>query len=140
MKAEELSNEQFAILKQIRRWSNTISILGYIISIVFVILALSANFLMNFIEEYAVDESLSHPAINTVKLILIAILIFIPSVQLSRLTNQTKNYLKGHEKHSLDKVLKSVKSFLRYIGIVTIITLLSYILVAVALSLGYQYI
>ncbi len=132
-----MENSTIVLFKKIKRYANAIAIMGYITTIILILMGLFTETIINFITKFSVEETFSHPLINTIRFLLIAILIFIPSLQLSVLAKKIKVYLSKPEELSIDNLLNAIKRFLRYISLIFFISLIAYLVIALSIVYGY---
>lgn len=123
-------------LNETARWAKFLSVIGFIMCAILVIIGLSAGTILSTLGS-ASSELGGMFAMGSmffaVIYILIALLYFFPCLYLYRFGAKMKIALAAHDQQRMNESFKNLKSCFRYMGILTIIVLAFYVL---ALLLG----
>ncbi len=134
----EISQHSLGYLETTRKWTMFFAILGFVIVGIMLILGLVAgSFLTSFTSRMSGIEGMEGgSAVGGITSIFVFIFILIfaviyifPLIFLFRFSRHTKNAVANLDSQQLELGLKSLKSFWKYMGILTIIVLAIYILI-----------
>lgn len=114
-------------LQEAAKWAKRLSILGFIILGLFVLISIIAPLALSSTGRSVMNEFAS--VSNTVSIFKIAqaILCFFPIFFLYRFATQTQKAIKTHDNDSLVFGLQSLKSFFKFFGMVAIIVFSIYV-------------
>jgi hypothetical protein len=139
-KKVEIGPVSLGYLETTRKWTMFFAILGFVvIGLLLVVALVAGSFLTSFTSKMSGMEGMEgSSAIGGITGIFLFIFIvimgaiyFFPLFYLFRFSRHTKNAVANLDSHEMEFALKSLKSYWRYIGILTIIVLAVYILVLI---------
>lgn len=115
-------------LKETAKWTHFFSILGFIGVGLFVIIAIFASLIFSFLNQ--TTSELAQVSSNSFGFIYLAMaaLYFFPVYYLYNFSKNTKIALQQSDNILLSKAFENLKSHYKFIGILTIVTLLGYLL------------
>lgn len=119
-------------LGETARWGRFLSIAGFIMSGLFVLMAFTLPGLISK-GAYQLDTPLGTEFITgmTVNFLVIALLVFLPSMFLVRFSRRMKEALNEASQGALENSFENLKSVFKYYGILTLVVLGIYILALV---------
>jgi hypothetical protein len=112
-----------AYLKETARWAKFLAVLGFIFCGLFVVFALFAGTLMATFSSLAPGAGIRGGAFISIMYILCALLYFFPCLYLYNFGAKMQIALRANDQEQLNLSFKNVKSYFRFIGILTIIAL-----------------
>ena len=130
-----------AFLRETSKWAKFLSIVGFVFCGVLVLIGIFAGRIFsNMGQQYTTTPS-PVPAelmtvIMTIIYIVIAIIYFFPCMSLFRFGTRMQVALRSNDQNQLSASLASLKSYFKFIGILTIIALSFWILAIVLGGLG----
>ena len=123
-------------LKETAKWGKFLSIVGFVVTGLIVLVALFAGSLFAKLGELSANRQSALPEglsfIITIIYLAIAILYFFPCFYLFKFSNKAKLAIELNEQVSLNEAFGNLKSCFKFIGITTIIILAVYALVLLA--------
>lgn len=123
----QLSHQSLQLLKETRKWTHFLAIMGFIFIAIMVIIAFAAS---SFLAAMVQDNEafpFSSSLFGFIYLI-IAFIYFFPVLYLYRFSTFTEKALNNYNSNDLNEAFKNLKSHYKFMGIVTIIILASYAL------------
>lgn len=147
MQKEDLLSNELTVthisrgfLAETAKWAKFLAILGFIMCGFMAIISFFLPFLMSFVPA---DEMFSMGVLGkglgmflTVIYLGLALLLFMPCLYLYRFSTKMKIALMQSDTEVLDAAFSNIKSFFKFYGIMTIITLSFYILLFVISIVG----
>ncbi len=131
-----LNNQSISFLSEIAKWSQFLAIIGFIGIGFMVILALFAEVILNsFSAAYGGQQALGY-GFFTVTYLIAAFLYFFPVLYLFRFSTNLKSSLIAKNDDDLTLALEYLKSHYKFIGILTIVVLGSYLLLIIFSIMG----
>ena len=142
----EIGKESLGYLDSTRKWSMFFAILGFIsLGIMLLIGLLAGSFLTAFTSKMSgmsgmqgMEGAKAAGGIAGVFvfifLLIFAVIYFFPLLFLFRFSSHTKRAIANLDANEMQKGFKNLKSFWKYIGIVTIVMLAIYVLVLIIAS------
>lgn len=127
-------------LSETAKWAKFLAILGFIMCGFMAIAAFFLPFLMSFMPAGemmpmgAMGKGLG--MIMTIMYLGLAVLLFMPCLYLFRFSTKMKTALLQSDSEELDTSFSNIKSFFKFYGIMTIITMSFYVLVLIITILG----
>jgi hypothetical protein len=129
-------------LSETARWGKFLSIMGFILCGLVIILGIFFGTFFNTIisrTETPYNSPLnsgSFGAIMAVVYIIIAVIYFFPCLFLYRFSIKMKAALNGNEQTDLSLAFQNLKSLFRYVGVITVIILAIYLIIFLFAILG----
>lgn len=127
-------------LAETAKWAKLLAILGFIMCGFMTIAAFFLPFLMSFMPS---GEMMSMGIVGkglgmimTIIYLGFAVLMFIPCLYLFRFSTKMKAALVQSESETMDTSFRNLKSFFKFYGIITIITMCFYVLILIITILG----
>lgn len=133
-----ISEDIRSYLYDAAKWTKFLSIIGFVFAALTAITALSANALIGAVTAVSPDSPLLKVGALglTIGYLLLAFVIFYPSLQLFRFSMSTTQAVLFADQQSLSIAMKKLKSFFKFYGIMTIVFIGFYFLVIIASVLG----
>lgn len=128
-----LENESVLCLLETTRWANLLSIVGFIGVGLLLIFGLLVGTLMNNINA-PVFAAFSSGLVSAFYLLL-AVIYFMPVLYLFRFASRMKFALREMNQEALNGAFKNMKSFFRFLGIMTIVIILVYVIILISVVL-----
>ena len=132
-KTLELSKSSESYLKETSNWTYFFSILGFILVGLMVLGSILITIIFSVLENDKLPE-MSGVVIGSIYFI-IAIIYLVPIIYLYRFSTNMKHAIEKREEISLETAFRYFKSHFKYLGIVTIIFIALYIVLAVLIAL-----
>lgn len=129
-------------LSETARWGKFLSILGFIICVLIVLVGLFFGTLFSSLvnrSEVSYEGNISTGSLGAmaaVMYIIIAVVYFFPCLFLYRFSTKMKTALNGNEQTDLTLAFQNLKSLFRYVGVITVILLSIYLIIIVFALLG----
>jgi hypothetical protein len=142
----EIGQESLGYLNTTRKWTMFFAILGLIfLGIMLIVGLLAGSFISAFTSKMSGMEGMNGmegakaaggfaSIFIFIFLLIFAVIYFFPLLYLFRFSRHTKNAVANLDANELQLGLKNLKSFWKYLGILTIIMLVIYLLVLIALG------
>ena len=132
----QIDQQSISYLSETARWAKFLSIVGFIMCGLMIILALFAGSLMATLTRLRSDDALQGiagmgGAFVSLIYIVIALLYFFPCLYLFNFAGKMQTALRNNDQTSLNASFGQLKSCFKFVGILTIIVLSFYILVAI---------
>ena len=136
----EINQESLGYLNTTRKWTTFFAILGFIFLGVMLLLGIVAgSFMSAFTSRMPGMENLNGAGAATgiasvlifIYMLVFAVIYFFPLLFLIRFSRHSKNAVTSLDSNELQIGLKNLKSFWKYIGILTIIYLAVFLLVMI---------
>jgi heme/copper-type cytochrome/quinol oxidase subunit 2 len=132
----QLDQPSLGYLNETARWSRFLSILGFIMCGLLVLMGVLYGTVFSSLMKTADPETaaLAGGIVSTIvafSMICGALLLFFPSLYLFRFSSRMKRAYSNNDQTALTDALKNLKSFFKFYGIVTIVTLSFYALAIV---------
>lgn len=124
-----------AHLREAARWARFLAIIGFVLCGLFILGGVFMGALMD--NTMGVAGSAVFGTAMTLVYVIIAVIYFFPCLFLYRFANRMTHSLNGNSQEDLNDAFLNLKSFFRYLGIITIIVLALYALMVAVLILGY---
>ena len=123
-------------LRETAKWAFFLSIMGFIMIALMLILAIFANtiFGMAAAMQPGVPENIG--MIMSITYLILAVIYFFPVYYLLQFSNKMKKALQTKNDDNLANAFEMLKSHYKFIGVLTIITLSLYVLVIVVSLMG----
>lgn len=137
MQEHNLLNEELqftqgikSLLGESARWAKFLSIVGLILSGLIVLLALAMPAIINTLNSMQQSEMFPEGSKTgiTINFLIVATMIFFPSLFLLRFSNAMKKALEEINQGELETAFSNLKTLFRFYGILTIIILGLYVL------------
>ena len=132
-----------AYLKETAKWGKFLSIVGFVVTGLIVLIALFAGSMFTKLGELSTQRQSALPAgfsvIITVIYLAFAVLYFFPCFYLFKFSNKAKLAIEVNEQGALNEAFGNLKSCFKFIGIMTIVVLAVYaiaLLVMVMAGIG----
>lgn len=129
-----------AYLSETAKWAKFLAILGFIGCGLMAVAAFSLPFIMNYLPGNEMTQmgglSKGVGTIMTILYLGIAVLMVFPCLYLFRFSTKMKTALSQSEFEVLDTSFSNLKSFFKFYGIMTIITMSFYVLILIITILG----
>ena len=131
-----LTSASKRFLRETAKWSFFLSIIGFILIGLMLLLAIFANtiFGMAAVMQPGLPENFG--MIMTITYLVLAIIYFFPVYYLLQFSNKMKKALSTKDDDTLANAFEMLKAHYKFIGVFTIITLSLYVLLIVVASLG----
>lgn len=129
-------------LSETARWGKFLSILGFIVCVLIVLVGLFFGTLFSSLvnrSEVSYEGNISTGSLGAmaaVVYIIIAVVYFFPCLFLYRFSTKMKTALNGNEQTDLTLAFQNLKSLFRYVGVITVILLAIYLIIIVFALLG----
>jgi hypothetical protein len=129
-------------LSETARWGKFLSILGFVICGLIVLVGLFFGTLFSSLvsrSEVSYEGNIStgsFGAMAAVMYIIVAVVYFFPCLFLYRFSTKMKTALNGNEQIDLTLAFQNLKSLFRYVGVITVILLAIYLIVILFALLG----
>lgn len=124
-----LDNHAVAFLKEIAKWSNFLSIIGFIVLGIMVLVALFGGALLaSTASEFGGGTEVVGGAFFTILYLLLALLYFFPVYYMFKFSRNMKAALQAKDEATLTKAFEYMKSHYKFVGILTIVLLSIYLL------------
>ena len=142
--ALQVDNGNIPYLTEAAKWAKFLSILGFILCALMIIVALFAGTLLSA-SFSQIDSSLSSmgsagSVVITVWLLLIALLYFFPSLYLFNFASKMQVAIRNNDQVNLNNSFKNLKSCFKFWGILLIIILCIYAIgITFAIVAGYSF-
>lgn len=134
----ELLQETIQNLNETRKWTNFLSIMGFIFIGFMILIAFAAGSMMAAMGESESALPFSGTLLGFIYLI-IAFIYFFLILYLYRFSKYTKNALETQNPNDLNEAFKNLKSHYRFMGMITIIMIALYALVfIVGIAAGFS--
>jgi cell division protein FtsX len=121
----ELLQETIQNLNETRKWTNFLSIMGFIFIGLMILIAFAVSSMMSTMAESESALPFSGTFLGFVYLI-IAFIYFFPILYLYRFSKYTKKALETQNSNDLNEAFKNLKSHYRFMGIITIVMIALY--------------
>lgn len=121
----ELLQETIQNLNETRKWTNFLSIMGFIFIGLMILIAFAISSMMSTMAESESALPFSGTVLGFVYLI-IAFIYFFPILYLYRFSKYTKKALETQNSNDLNEAFKNLKSHYRFMGIITIVMIALY--------------
>ncbi|HEX5743607.1 MAG TPA: DUF5362 family protein [Flavobacteriaceae bacterium] len=121
----ELLQETIQNLNETRKWTNFLSIMGFIFIGLMILIAFAVSSMMSTMAESESALPFSGTVLGFVYLI-IAFIYFFPILYLYRFSKYTKKALETQNSNDLNEAFKNLKSHYRFMGIITIVMIALY--------------
>jgi len=132
-----LSDHAVGFLKETAKWTNFLSIVGFILIGLIVVMALFGGaFLASAASEFGGGTEAVGGAFFTIIYLLVALLYFFPVYYLFKFSRNMKASLHAKDEGALTKAFEYMKSHYKFVGILTIIMLSFYALIFLLGLLG----
>jgi hypothetical protein len=134
----QIDQQSISYLGETARWAKFLSVVGFILCGLMIVLALFAGTLMATLSRFRSDDAL-HSMTNVgsafVSLIYViaALLYFFPCLYLFNFAGKMQTALRNNDQTSLNASFGHLTSYFKFVGILTIIVLSFYILVALVI-------
>jgi flagellar basal body-associated protein FliL len=129
----ELEQNTLKHLNTARKWSMFLSIMGFIVNGLIIILAIMAAVFLKIFQTEQTNSRIPE-TLYVVALFLLAILFFFPLINLFRFSRLTFRAVQSRNPGDFHKAFKNLKSFFVFIGILIIILLILYVAVLIAVG------
>jgi ABC-type dipeptide/oligopeptide/nickel transport system permease component len=131
----QIDQQSISYLGETARWAKFLSIVGFIMCGLMIVLALFAGTLMATLSRFRSNDALQSMAgmesAFPLIYIAIALLYFFPCLYLFNFAGKMQTALHDNDQTSLNASFGQLKSCFKFVGILTIIVLSFYILVAI---------
>jgi ABC-type dipeptide/oligopeptide/nickel transport system permease component len=131
----QIDQQSISYLGETARWAKFLSIVGFIMCGLMIVLALFAGTLMATLSRFRSNDALQGMAVmeNAFPLIyiVVALLYFLPCLYLFNFAGKMQTALHDNDQISLNASFGQLKSCFKFVGILTIVVLSFYILVAI---------
>jgi len=121
----ELLQETIQNLNETRKWTNFLSIMGFIFIGLMILIAFAISSMMSTMPNGGSAYPFSGTVLGFVYLI-IAFIYFFPILYLYRFSKYTKKALETQNSNDLNEAFKNLKSHYRFMGIITIVMIALY--------------
>lgn len=121
----ELLQETIQNLNETRKWTNFLSIMGFIFIGLMILIAFAISSMMSTMAESESALPFSGTVLGFIYLI-IAFIYFFPILYLYRFSKYTKKALETQNSNDLNEAFKNLKSHYRFMGIITIVMIALY--------------
>jgi hypothetical protein len=137
----QLDQPGSAYLGEAAKWAKFLAIVGFVFCAFMIIAALFAGSMMNSVMSSAGAGvfGMFGGGFITALYLFGAVLYFFPCLFLFRFASQIQEAIKNHEQIKLQQSFKNLKSFFKFVGILTIIVIAIYILlifIVMAVGIG----
>ena len=133
----QIDQQSISYLGETARWAKFLSIVGFIICGLMIVLALFAGSLMTALSRLRADDAMQSMAgmggAFSVIYIVVALLCFFPCLYLFNFAGKMQTALHNNDQTSLNASFGQLKSCFKFVGILTIIVLSFYILFAIVI-------
>jgi len=135
----QLENQSISYLGETARWAKFLAIVGFIFC---ALIAIMGIFISSFLSKYndtpgmPTGFSSAYGTGMTIFYLVVAIIMVFPYLFLLRFANAMQTALKGNDQPNMITAFRNLKSFFKFVGIVTIIGLCFYALAILAAVLG----
>jgi len=132
----QIDQQSISYLGETARWAKFLSIVGFIMCGLMIVLALFAGTLMATLSRFRSNDALQGiagmgGAFVSLIYIVVALLYFFPCLYLFNFAGKMQTALRNNDQTSLNASFGQLKSCFKFVGILTIIVLSFYILVAI---------
>jgi hypothetical protein len=136
----EIGQQSLGYLDTTRKWTMFFSILGFVvIGILLVVGLVAGSFLTSFTSKMSGMEGMEGSSVAGgiasifvfIFILIFAVIYFFPLFFLFRFSRHTKNAVANLDAQQLELGFKNLKSYWKYIGILTIIVLSIYLLILI---------
>jgi hypothetical protein len=120
------------------KWTKFLSIVGFIVTGLMVLIAISVGSVMQSMSEIPAYQGLAalSPGVITVFYLLIALVYFYPSFLMYKFSSAAKLAVLYGSQENLSLAMSKMKSIFKFWGILTIIIIAIYVLMIVGISIG----
>jgi hypothetical protein len=130
-----------SLLRESSKWAKFLSVVGFIFCVILVLIGVFFGSIISFMgQQYNTTPSPLPPAMMGIMMaiiyILIAIIYFFPCLYLFKFSTRMQVALRNNDQNQLTSSLASLKSYFKYLGILTIIALSFYLLAIVFVIMG----
>lgn len=134
----ELLQETIQNLNETRKWTNFLSIMGFIFIGLMILIAFAVSSMMTTMADGESALPFSGTVLGFVYLI-IAFIYFFPILYLYRFSKYTKKALETKNSNDLNEAFKNLKSHYRFMGIITIVMIALYALIfLIGIAVGFS--
>jgi uncharacterized membrane protein (DUF485 family) len=134
----ELLQETIQNLNETRKWTNFLSIMGFIFIGLMILIAFAAGSMFAAMGESESNMPFSGTILGFFYLV-IAFIYFFPILYLYRFSKFTKKALETQNPNDLNEAFKNLKSHYRFMGIITIIMIVLYaLLFLIGIAVGFS--
>jgi hypothetical protein len=128
----ELTPESAAYLLKAAKWGKFLAILGFIATAFLVIAGIAMGFIMNRVSEEMMPQPIQFPpAVLSVFYIIFAGIYIVPVIYLNSFCNQAIRAIHRSDTPTLTMAFKNLKNLFVFLGILTIVVLVLYMLAIV---------
>lgn len=133
-----LSDHAVAFLRETAKWTNFLSIVGFVLLGLLVLTAIFGGaFLASAASEFGGGTEAIGGAFFTIIYLLVALLYFFPIYYLFKFARNMKAALQSKDEGTLTKAFEYMKSHYKFVGILTIVVLSFYVLIFLLGLLGF---
>jgi hypothetical protein len=133
----QIDQQSISYLGETARWAKFLSIVGFIMCALMIVLALFAGSLMTALSRLRSDDALQSMAgmggAFSLIYIVVALLYFFPCLYLFNFAGKMQTALHNNDQTSLNASFGQLKACFKFVGILTIIVLSFYILLAIVI-------
>jgi len=122
-KINVLSNQAFGFLKEVKMWSKFLSIIGFVMIGLLVVIAIGAG---TILANLGGGAGAAPAGLLTVIYLLIALLYFFPTYYLFQFSNNMGKAYKTNSSSYVTEAFKNLKSSFKFVGIMTLIFVIIY--------------
>lgn len=132
IKRIDLDEETLRDLDRTRKWSMFLAILGFIAIGLLLIIGLVAGIFLSAFKTESVPLGAGESVIVFAILVVFALIYFFPVFYLYRFSKHAGHAVKEVDNDHMKKAFKFLRNYYVYIGILTIIVLVTYIIIIIA--------
>jgi hypothetical protein len=129
----ELPNEFIHHLDQISRWTTFFSVMGFILVGILLIFAFFSGRIFSAVTHH---HAKGPALIMSLVYVLMAVIYFFPVVYLYRFSSLSRRAIRLNDPNEIVTAFKNLKWHFQFVGIVTIVVLLIYLLVGIGFSIS----
>lgn len=125
-------------LYETAKWTKFLSIVGFIITALMVLISLSVSSVMQSMSEMPAYQGLAglNPGIITFVYLLVALVYFYPSFLMFKFSSSAKLAVLYGSQEDLSVAMSKMKSIFKFWGILTIVFIALYVLMVIGISVG----